>query len=133
MSMDQTTSTHSCSGEYITSGRKASGYVIESCDGSRAFNLPGIIECNEIPQNRSEIPSPEVAAYFQHLRDIADYIPTIDPGTSMELLIGRDLIETHVVLDQRLGVPLGQRLPLGWVLIELVSRNSLFTDHCYRQ
>lgn len=107
----------SYSGEYITSGRKVSGYVIKSCDGSRAFNLPGIIECNEIPQNRSEIPAPKVAANFQHLRDIADYIPTIDPGTSIELLIGRDLIETHVVLDQCLGVPLGQRLPVGWVLI----------------
>ncbi|XP_046544637.1 uncharacterized protein LOC124254832 [Haliotis rubra] len=36
------------------------------------------------------------------------------------LLIGRDVIETHLVLDQRIGTkgaPYAQRLPLGWVII----------------
>lgn len=107
----------SCSGESVNSGRKACGYVIESCDQSQVFNLPDIIECNEIPQNRSEIPSPEVAAFYPHLSDITHYIPTIDNLISIELLIGRDLIDTHIVLDQRVGVPLGQKLPLGSVLI----------------
>lgn len=110
----------SCSGESVNSGRKACGYVIESCDQSKVFRLPDIIECNEIPQNRSEIPSPEVAAFYPHLSDITHYIPTIDNHISIELLNGRDLIDTHIVLDQRVGVPLGQKLPLGWVLI----RNS---------
>lgn len=91
--------------------------MIESCDQSQVFNLPDIIECNEIPQNRSEIPSPEVAAFYPHLSDITHYIPTIDNLNTIELLIGRDLIDTHRVLDQRVGVPLGQKLPLGWVLI----------------
>lgn len=107
----------SCSGESVNSGSKACGYVIESCDQSQVFRLPDIIECNEIPQNRSEIPSPEVAAFYPHLSDITHYIPTIDNHISIELLIGRGLIDTHIVLDQRVGVPLGEKLPLGWVLI----------------
>lgn len=100
----------------MNSGRKARGYVIESCDRSRTFKQPDIIKCDEIPQNRDEIPSPEVAASYAHLRKIADNLPTVDEHVSIELLIGRDLLDTHVVLDQRVGVPLGQKLPLGWVL-----------------
>lgn len=57
----------SCSGESVNSGRKACGYVIESCDQSQVFRLPDIIECNEIPQNRGEITSPEVAAFYPTL------------------------------------------------------------------
>lgn len=107
----------SCSGESVNSGRKACGYVIESSDQSQVFRLPDIIEYNEIPQNHSEIPSPEVAAFYPHLSDITHYIPTIDNHISIELLNGRDLIDTHVVLDQRVGVPLGHKLTHGWVLI----------------
>lgn len=36
-------------------------------------------------------------------------------------MIGRDLISAHHVLDQRnggYGFPFGQKLPLGWVIIE---------------
>lgn len=36
------------------------------------------------------------------------------------LLIGRDLIEAHHVLDQRIGPPsspYAQKLPLGWTII----------------
>lgn len=89
----------------MSSGRKALGYVIESCDRSRTFKLPDIIECDEIQQNRDEILSPEVAVSYAHLRNIADNIPTVDEHVSIEPLIGRDLLDTHVVLDQRVGVP----------------------------
>ncbi|XP_056014959.1 uncharacterized protein LOC130052854 [Ostrea edulis] len=107
----------SCSGESINSGRKACGYMIQSCDQSQMFRLPDIIECDKIPQNRNEIPSPEVVASYPHLSDIMEYIPTIDDDVSIALLIGCDLIDTHIVLDQRVGTPLAQRLPLGWLLI----------------
>lgn len=78
----------SCSGESVNSGRKARGYVIESCDRSRTFKQPDIIKCDEIPQNRDEIPSPEVAASYAHLRKIADNLPTVDEHVSIELIIG---------------------------------------------
>lgn len=41
----------SCSGESVNSGRKARGYVIESCDRSRTFKQPDIIKCDEILHN----------------------------------------------------------------------------------
>lgn len=50
-----------CAGTIEASGRRADGFHIEpvSCDISLA--LPILIECNDIPDNRAEIPTPEVA------------------------------------------------------------------------
>ncbi|XP_062581908.1 uncharacterized protein LOC134243691 [Saccostrea cucullata] len=73
-----------------------------------------------IPNNRSEIPTPEVAENYPHLKCIADYLPALDSKAKISLLIGRDLISAHYVLDQiigRPGQPYAQRLKLGWVII----------------
>ncbi|XP_048764717.2 uncharacterized protein LOC125672561 [Ostrea edulis] len=109
-----------CAGRSVTSGRKASGYIAQSLDGSYTYKLPCLIECNEIPNNRDEIPSKSVARHYSHLADIQDYIPEIDTGANIEILIGRDLTTAHHVLDQRVGqdgLPFGQKLPLGWVVV----------------
>lgn len=57
----------SCSGHISTIGRQTSGYVIESLDGSTNLPLSTLIECNQIPNMREEIPTPEVASYHEHL------------------------------------------------------------------
>ena len=111
-----------CAGRSVTSGRKASGYVVRSLDGSCTLRLPSLIECNEleIPDNKNEIPSKTVARVYPHLKDIENCVPELDQNTNIELLIGRDLISAHHVLDQRVGgdgLPFGQKLPLGWVII----------------
>ena len=110
----------SCSGESKSSGRRAQGYIIESLENSQTFVLPEIVECDYIPQNRSEIPVPEVAEHHPHLAEIAAHIQPLDNTIDIELLIGRDLLDVHVILDQRVGnsgEPFAQRIPLGWVVI----------------
>ncbi|VDI02926.1 Hypothetical predicted protein [Mytilus galloprovincialis] len=92
----------SCAGKFTTSGRLARDYVIEALDGSCAFDLLTIIECNDILNNRQEKASPNVAIQYPHLVDIAPYIPEINEHAQIDLLIGRDLISVHHVLDQRL-------------------------------
>ena len=90
-------------------------------EGTHTLRLPSLIECNEIPNNRSEIPSKTVAHAYLHLCDIEDSIPDLDETAKIELLIGRDLISEHHVLDQRVegyGFSFGQKLPLGWVIIK---------------
>lgn len=110
----------SCAGYVTSAGRRAKGYVIESVDGGTQFALPTLIECNQIPSIRDEIPTPEVAANHPHLHNIAGHIPAFDNQSDILLLIGRDLLEAHHVLDQRIGPrnsPYAQRLPLGWVVV----------------
>ena len=56
---------------------------------------------------------------YSHLQDLVGLIPPIDDDADILLLIGRDLIDAHYVLDQRTGhrSPYAQKLSLGWVVI----------------
>lgn len=68
----------------------------------------------------NEIPSLIVAASFVYIKNIAAQIPEIDNDSEIELLIGRDLISAHHVLEHRVApreLPYAQSLPLGWVII----------------
>ncbi|XP_057701888.1 uncharacterized protein LOC130921697 isoform X2 [Corythoichthys intestinalis] len=89
-----------CAGLSETQGRKADGFVVEDVDGKVSMMLPTITECDQIPDNRDEIPSPEVAAAHPHLRSIASQIPPLDPSADILLLLGRDIIQAHKVRGQ---------------------------------
>lgn len=65
------------------------------------MELPMVTECNDIPDDRSEIPTPDVIRHQPHLRDVP--IPALNPDAKILLLIGRDLAEAHHVKDQRIG------------------------------
>ena len=51
-------------------GRRATGYVVESLDGTVHIPLPSLIECNDSPTNREEIPTPSAALHHPHLKSI---------------------------------------------------------------
>ncbi|KAG1924823.1 hypothetical protein F2P79_025910, partial [Pimephales promelas] len=109
-----------CSGIVSTAGRKISGFSIESLDGETVVDLPPLIECNTFPDNRSEIPTPEVALHFPHLATVSDKIPPLDPAAPILLLLGRDILSVHKVREQHNGphnTPYAQRLDLGWVIV----------------
>ncbi|XP_028991510.1 uncharacterized protein LOC114846700 isoform X1 [Betta splendens] len=109
-----------CSGVTETSGRKAEGFQIESLDGKVVICLPPLLECNDILNNRSEIPTPSAIMHQPHLRDIAKHVPDLDPDAKILLLLGRDVIRAHKVREQINGphnAPFAQRLDLGWVVV----------------
>ena len=108
-----------CNGRETAVGRRSSGFMIRSLDGT-VLEMPTLIECDTIPNNRSEIPTPEVARNYPHLTEIADSIPPLDPNSSILLLIGRDVLPAHYVLSQKIGKedqPYAQLLQLGWAII----------------
>jgi hypothetical protein len=110
----------SCAGRTQTRGRRTHGYVVESLDGTSRLKLPTLLECNQIPNHKDEIPTPEIAQCYQHLCDIAGQIHPIDNDADILLLIGRDVTDAHHVLDQRVGPmnsPYAQKLRLGWVIV----------------
>lgn len=77
------------------------------------------MECDRIPRDKSEIPTPEIARNFSHLKEIADQIPPLDPNANIEILIGRDAPELLKVRAFRNGpkeAPWAQKLNLGWTL-----------------
>ena len=110
----------SCGGKVSMKGRRASGFEVQSVDTHERLELPILTECEMIPDNRNEIPTPEVARSHPHLCNIADRIPELDEKAEILILIGRDLMPAHHVLDQRLGdehQPFAQKLKLGWVIV----------------
>ncbi|XP_054652021.1 uncharacterized protein LOC129192244 [Dunckerocampus dactyliophorus] len=109
-----------CAGLKETAGRRAKGYMVESIDQSLSIPLPTLLECNQLPNNRSEIPTPDAAYHHTHLKRIANKIPPLDPNANILLLLGRDILRVHKVRDQISGLgnaPFAQRLDLGWVII----------------
>ncbi|XP_070203432.1 uncharacterized protein [Littorina saxatilis] len=110
----------SCSGTYPMTGRRGQNLTVQSLDGQTTLKLPTVIECDNIPDNRSEIPTDDVAKCHSHLHSIVGQIPPLRSDVPISLLIGRDLPEAHHVLDQVTGPPMSpfaQRLPLGWVIV----------------
>ncbi|XP_037617247.1 uncharacterized protein LOC119483203 [Sebastes umbrosus] len=115
-----------CSGIVETSGKKAEGFQVESMDGKVLISLPPLIECLEIPINRSEIPTPSAVLHQPHLHHIAKHIPELDPEAEILLLLGRDVLRAHKVRQQVNGphnAPFAQRMDLGWVLGEVCLGN----------
>lgn len=108
-----------CSGTVETAGRKASNFVVESLDGKSTVALPVLIECNTIPDDKAEIPTPETQ-HFPHLAPMAGKIPPPDPNAQILLLLGRDVLCVHKIREQHNGphnTPYAQRLDLGWVVV----------------
>ena len=67
----------SCAGSFPTEGRCARGFTISSMDDSFSIELPSVLECNQIPNSRTDIPTPEIKQYHHHLKDIP--LPPLEP------------------------------------------------------
>ena len=109
-----------CSGVKQTRGTCAEGLVIESLDKRVKYQLPTVTACDEIPNKREEIPTPEIARVHPHLRQIADAIPRLDKEAEILLLLERDIPPLHKVhqsLNGPRNAPWGQWLDLGWVVL----------------
>ena len=109
--------------------------MVESFDGSTRHKLPALIECDQIPNTREEIPTPEVVRHYQHLQDIALHFRPVDDNAEIQLLIGRDLIEAHHVFDQCIGpehTPFAPALEpwMGYHWRDLSERGSSAQQHC---
>jgi hypothetical protein len=74
-------------------------------DAHFCHKLPPIIECNDIPDNEMEIPTPDVVYAHSHLRHLAKELAPLRGDLSIQLLIGRDLVDVHQVQKQVIGPP----------------------------
>ena len=108
-----------CSGDREEKyGRRLTGVTV--CSTNRAeFTLPTLTECDNIPQDKREIPTSAMARRFPHLSLIANEIPLLDDAADVHLLIGCNAPELLKVRESRngpSGAPWAQRLALGWTI-----------------
>ena len=50
-----------------------------------------------MPDDRTEIPTPNAAQHHSHLRSVAHEIPPLNPDAQILLLLGRDILQVQVV------------------------------------
>lgn len=123
-----------CAGLMEMTGRKADGLQVEAVNGGIVIDFPPLIECKEIPDNRTWIPTLEAARQHTHLSPVAAHIPELDPNAQILLLLGRNILRVHKVRQQINGpgnTPFAQRLDLGWVLIDDVCLHEPLEPHYY--
>lgn len=72
-------------GQVRLPARRAKNICIRPCDGGETFNLPPVTECNNKPNDLSEIPTPQIDRCHQHLRHVACHIPELDQSAEISL------------------------------------------------
>ncbi|XP_021370177.1 uncharacterized protein LOC110461161 [Mizuhopecten yessoensis] len=110
----------SCSGRTTMVGQRIDGLSVQSVGTAERLDLPELIECNYIPQDLSEVATPEIASNYPHLKEVAPMLHSLNANCGIHLLIGRDVPEAHHVKRQIIGpkhLPFALELPLGWVII----------------
>lgn len=96
-----------CAALVETSDRKAEGFQVESLDRQTNIPLLSLIECNEILDDRSEIPMTDAGYHHLHPGSVAAHIPDIDPNAEILILLGKD-----VARQQLSGHP---SAPFAWI------------------
>ncbi|KAK7940028.1 hypothetical protein WMY93_003354 [Mugilogobius chulae] len=99
----------------------------KSLDGKISVHLPTLIECDMLPDDRSEIPTPDVTKHHDHLKPLVNKIPALDPNAEILVLLGRDIPQVHKVREHYNGpndAPYAERLDLGWVVIGEVCQKA---------
>ena len=112
----------------IKFGRRVSGLQVKSLNGI-IEELPTLIECDNIPKDKREIPTPKLAKQYNHLKDIAKEIPPIDTNADIQLLIGRnapEIMKVRAFRNGPPGSPWAHKLSIGWAICgqQCVDRNG---------
>lgn len=121
-----------CAGRFNVVVRRMCGKVVESLDVSFKMELPQIKECNNILNERLEIPTPEVVDHFKHLGGVT--IPPLNKKVDIIILIGREVPDVHHGLEQRIGpktVLFAQRLRSGWAIVVNVCLGDIQTPSTF--
>ena len=80
-----------------------------------------------VSANRSQIPKPEVAREWQHLKPIADKLTPYHPDAEISILIGNNCpraIRPREIVAGEDDEPYAQRTILGWGVIGRVCKSS---------
>lgn len=108
-----------CVRQSESSGSLVYEFVDESI-GMRVSLPPSmLLECNQITNNSSVIPTPNSAHLQTHLKHLADIMYPLDPNADIVYFLGSGVIRIHKVQEQIRcsdNDPFTQKLDLGWII-----------------
>ena len=106
--------------------KKVEGLEILDFDRNMHISLPPVFTRDHIPANRSQIPKPEIARQWEHLKEIADKMPSYQPTAEVALLIGNNVpraIRPREIIAGEENEPYGQKSILGWGIVGTVCNS----------
>ena len=90
-----------CAGRDNRSRRQTSNFIVGSLGGNYGVKLPDVIECNDIPDGRDMIPTPEITQHCTHLHDV--HLLPVNDTARIQLPIGKDVPGVHIIQCQSTG------------------------------
>ena len=125
------------SGKEVISVSRIDGLVAERLDRRAKEDLPKTYAKESIPFRGNEIPTPEMADKWPHLKKIKDKIPKLDESIEIGFLIGCNCpkaIKPKEVITGKSEDPYAVRTLLGWCIVGPVtntqSPESLIVSSC---
>ncbi|XP_063860018.1 uncharacterized protein LOC135100737 [Scylla paramamosain] len=119
---------HTISGKQITDSIKIHGLKVRGYNEEVEISIPSAYSTENISAGRSQIPRPETAFDWPHLKAISDKLMKYDPNVDIGLLIGLDCAEAIMAEEQIAGDskkhPYAPRTELGWGIIGRISPHS---------
>jgi len=111
----------------IISSKKVVGLEVMSYDRKTCIEVPTVFTRDHIPANRSQIPKPEVAQQWDHLKEVAAQMPPYQSQAEVAILLGNNVpraIRPREIIAGNDDFLYAQRLALGWGIIGVVCRSS---------
>ena len=112
------------SGKEVISVSRIDGLVAERLDRRAKEDLPKTYAKESIPFRGNQIPTPEMADKWPHLKKIKDKIPKLDESIEIGFLIGCNCpkaIKPKEVITGKSEDPYAVRTLLGWCIVGPVT------------
>ena len=106
---------------------KINGLIVSRHDKLVKIDLPKLYTRDQIPDRKEQIPRPETAQTWKHLRPIANKIPAYYQDLKVGVLIGNNCVQAikpREVIPGRPRDPYVIHTALGWGLIGAPLSNS---------
>ena len=111
----------------VVESRKVKGLVVMDMKHQNSIPLPQVLTRQTIPFKSSQIPKPEVAMCWEHLKPIASELLPYKKDMEVGLLIGTNCpraIKPREILPGSDNDPYGIKTDLGWGIIGRVCLSS---------
>ena len=106
-------------------GRVAKGLKIRGVGLRDTFTLPPMTENNFIPDNRDEIPSPQMIASHPEIAEYSKFFHPPEPSAEVAILLGRDSGQLMWAATDQRTAPFVYETYLGHAIVGSLSRNEV--------
>ena len=118
-------------GREVVPVSRVDGLVVECPDRRPKVDLPKAYAKDSIPSRKDQIPTPEIAGKWPHLRKIKEKISPLNESLNVGVLIGSNCpkaIKPREIVAGRSKDPYAVRTLLGWCIVGAANPPDTQTD-----